>query len=891
MKIKRLSLLLVLTMLLSLMAGVMPASAATGVGGAEKYEILTRLGFFDEKVEYAEKASVTRGEIITAIVNALPEDRLVTVGDSTGFTDVSTTDAIAQIAATAASMKLLGNETEFKANSIASLDEASFIILNLLGYNTVSKGDYAAFAASIGLTKGVGSTTKMSMASLVAMLYNALDTELLQQVFTNGETTMKTIKGETLMTEILRVRELRGMVTANKNASLLGEKPTYKNSVIINDAEYLVGDTGAADMIGTVVDFYFRVDEDDGHELLYVKLHDEKSVIEFEATRIRSYDPDTMTYSYEAGETTRVKKEKISKDSDVIYNGKNITGDFDSFEPADGYVRLIDNDGDGMNEIAIIMDFESVTVGATDVTEGTITDIYDPTNIYKLDLYDDEITYDIKNYQGVHGKFQDIDRYHTIFIAQSQDKELKTIITSDKVIIGTVSTKNEEEIIINNVSYIPTDAFLENTLAESRSYGKFYLDPLGRVAYYESLGELGLKAGLITKAIYDPDMDSVMLTMFTENGEFERLYTTEKLYVTRGNNFSATIGEDKLVTSYTAPPREKATEILTDEEEEEQGVEHELLSAIEAYADSALKGLTFILYELNGKGEIKEIEFPASYTDNLGLSEHHDDNAVFRKERAAYEQFKTGKIGYAFKQSATTKTFIIPADVTNKAGFHVYTGVVNAVRGWGESADSISYKKNSNSAYSDYIIEFGSGGNGAVAEYPIFIVQDVLQTLNADDEIVKSVRGNWNGSEVTYELSEELVEKDLGPGDVFRACVTDEGVITKIESHLDYDKKAYTLSGSFGSVYGCYFGKLYDAVGTKLVVTSKADLSDVKELGDIGNCWGDEFTAVYKFDTDTKEITTTSYGAAKSYLVHGGSASEVYMHFHYGDHREMIIYE
>lgn len=886
MKIKRLSLLLVLTMLLSLMTGIIPASAASGVDGAEKYEILTKLGFFDEKVGYAEKASVTRGEIITAIVNALPEERIATVGDTTGFTDVSTQDAIAQIAAAASSLKLLGNETEMKATSIATLDDASFIILNLLGYNTVAKGQYATFAASIGLTKGVNSTTKMSMHSLVAMLYNALDTDLLQQVFTNGETTMKTIPGETLMTEILKVRETRGMVMANEYAGILGAEPTHRKSVIINEVEYLIGKTGASDMIGTVIDFYYRVGEND-NELLYTKLHDEKTVLEIEASTIQSYDPATMTYAYRAGETVRLKREKISRESDIIYNGKNIVGDFYNFQPEDGYVRLIDNDNDGTNEIAIIMDYVSVTVGATDIVDGTITDYYNPENVYKLDIYDDELTYTIKNNLGIHGKFQDIDRYHTIFIAQSQDKELTTIITSDDFIVGTVSSMTDEEIVINNVAYIPSDLFLENSLAENRSYGRFYFDPRGRVSFYESLGALGIRSGFITKAIYDPDMDSVMVTMFTENGIFERLYTSEKLYITRGNNYSAVIDSNDKVTSYTAPAREKASELTSDDPD----VEHELLNVIEAYADPKLKGMTFVLYETNGKGEIKEMEFPASYNDNLGIEQNHDKNNVFRKESTASVQYKSGKFGYDFKQGASTKTYVIPADITNKEGFHVYTGVVNMVRGWGETAESISFKKNANSAFTDYVIEFGKGGSGTVAEYPIFIVQDVLTTLNEDDEIVKSVRGYWDGKEVTYELSKELTDKDLGAGDIFRACVTDEGVITKIENHMDYSRKAYALSGSFGSIYGYYFGKLYSSVGTKLSVTNQADPANVTAISQLGNCWGDELTAVYKFDTQTKTITTTSYTAAKSYLTHGNNASEVYMHFHYGDHREMVIYE
>ena len=134
------------------------------------------------------------------------------------------------------------------------------------------------------------------------------------------------------------------------------------------------------------------------------------------------------------------------------------------------------------------MDFVSVTVGATDIAEGTITDLYNPANVYKLDLGSDDKHYSIKNNLGIQGKFQDIDRYHTIFIAESQDKELITIITSDDYIVGAASACNDEEIIINDVAYIPSDSFLANAVVGNRSYGRFYLDPMGRVAYFESLG-------------------------------------------------------------------------------------------------------------------------------------------------------------------------------------------------------------------------------------------------------------------------------------------------------------------------------------------------------------------------------------------------------------------
>lgn len=865
MKLRRIALFLAMIMAITSFA-IIPANAAgAGIGGEEKYEILCRLGFFDESAKYAEKVSVTRGEIITALINAMPEDKLPVLGagKETGFSDVSVNDPLAEIAYAASELNLLGEQEELKASISASTDDALFIMLNLLGYNSVAGDNSSAFAASIGLTKGVAAGAKCSMSSLVSMIYNALDTEILQQVYEKGGIVKKTVSGETYMSEILMVKKLRGQVTAGKNAAVMGETPTHKNSVVINGTEYKNGKIAADEFLGCVVDYYFRVDEEAGdHELLYVKIADENDVTHIEADRIRKFE--NMTYTYEPGESvTRTKTAKISVETEIIYNGKNITDVPANFRPESGYVRLIDNDGDRVNEIAIIMDFVSVTVGGTDLDTGEIYDFYYPERSYKIDLYDDVVNYDIKTAKGTYARFGDIGKMDTIFIAQSQDKELVTIIVSKECVMGTVSVYNEEEIVIDGFTYEPTADLRAKSNVGVRSYGIFHLDPAGRVASYESRGEQGLKAGYITKIIYDPDVDSVFIAMFTEDGVFSRFYTAEKWYYVDGREVNPT-----------------RTQVFDAEG---------MVGTLNAAKDTEIGGGLFMLYKLNSNGEIKELEIPAEYTTNLERSEELNDNAIFRKYTNKKKVTYNGWFDHSHRVGADTKVFFIPSNISNKDGFSVYTGTKNLFKS-NTLEYSVSYMKNKDSGYSEYVLGFLGGDSGSYDSNNVFFVESVSSTLDSDDEIVQTISGKWGGVDSEFLIDKSLGVLDIDSGDVLRLGLDESKTVISLNKVMDYDRMSLGQSGGPGVEYGHYIGYAYDFMDTTLRICYK-DPATLTLTTELQNIWADSVGNVYVYDSDTKKFTSTSYSAVKTYETHGGAYSLIFAQMRYSTIKTMVIYK
>lgn len=865
MKLKRIAFFLAMIMTLTSFA-ISPASAAgEGISGEEKYKILCRLGFFDEAAGYAEKASVTRGEIVTALINALPEETVPVLGagTETGFDDVSVNDPMAEIAFAASELNLLGDQRELKANISASTDEALFIMLNLLGYNSVAGNDSSAFAATIGLTKGMATGEKCSMASLVAMLYNALNTEILQQVYEKGGIVKKTVSGDTYMSEILSVKKLRGQVTAGKNAAVMGEAPTNKNSVIINGAEYLNGDIAADDFLGCVVDYYIRVDEENGdHELLYIKTVHEDDIVHISADRIRKFED--MTYTYEPGENvSRTKTARISVETEIIYNGKNVTDAPASFKPENGYVRLIDNDGDRIYEIAIIMDYVSVTVRGTSLENGEIYDFYYPDRTYKIELYDDDVNYVIKTADGMYARFGDIGKLDTIFIAQSEDEELVTVIVSKKSVTGTVSAYSDEEIIIDGFVYEPTTDLREKSNVGIRSCGIFHLDPSGRVASFESRGEQGIKAGYATKVVYDPDVESVLIYIFTEDGDFLKIYTAEKFYCTDGREIN--------------PTRTQMRDAET------------VAATLNAAKDTEIGGGVFLLYKLNNNGEIREIEIPAEYTESLERSEKLNDNAIFRKYTNKKKITYNGWFNHSHRVGADTKVFFVPSDIANKDDFSVYTGTKNLFPGNTESY-SVSYMKNTDVGYSEYVLGFLGGASGSYDSNKVFLVENVSKTLDSDDDIVQTITGKWGDSDAEFMLDKSLGELDIGSGDVLRLGLDDGNKVVSLNKVMDYDNMSVGQSGGPGVEYGHYIGYAYDFMDTTLRICY-ADPQSLTLTTQLQNIWADSIAYVYAYDRDTKKFTSTSYSEVKTYKTHGGSYSNIFAHMRYSTINTMVIYK
>ncbi len=869
---KKIAFLLALLILTMSFTGVAPASAAFSAD--DKYDVLCALGFFDSEAVYGKNSSVTRGEIISALVNSLPDEKRYSIGkNETGFDDIETGDAIAEVAYNARMLGILGSEKELNPYEEATLEDASFMILNLLGYKNAAGGSYSAHASSIGITKSIPTASKFTMGQFVVMLYNALDTEVMQWSEDNGRQTLTTVKGETYLTEILDAGRERGIVKANRFTGIDGGKATGSDTVLISGESYNVGASAAAGFLGHNADFYYRNDADDEKTIVYIKTYNEDSVVEFDADKIRDFSD--MTYEYEVGEKLdRTKRASILKSADIVYNGRLIENDFDKFMPDEGHIKLINNDGDNRYETVIITDYEVVVVGNIDKENGVIGNLYYPEKEYSVDLYEKTPHYSVCYADGTVKKFSDIFKYYTIFVAQSMDKELCTIIISDKTIKGAIEGYSDDEITIDGKKYETTDDFAGFNNVGLHSYGTFYCDPRGRIGAYEGLTDRNIKVGYLIRAskVDDgPEENILLLKLFSENGNVEKLYTAEKLYYINGLEYT-NAGDP-------APSRVKAENVDV------------VLTALNEAKDSSLGGGQLVLYKQNGQGRVYELEIPAKYTTDIAMAEKLNDYGNFRQisEKMQKINHKTGLFLLKFRIGPDTKVFSIPGDIQNENKFEVFTGTTNCFA-WNKEYTVVAYSKNTDSSYADYVLGFLGGNDGALDENNVFVVSSVSDALDEDDMPVKVIRGMWGAAEKEYILDSELSETVINSGDIFRLGFDDSGNVTNMVKVFDYKKQTPEQNGSLTEKYYSYFGYAYDMKGSTLQVALK-NPAEVTQTTDLINTFADKMAAIYKYDSKTKKLTTMNYSGIKTYSSNPGGYSKVFAWFYYADHKMMVVYD
>ena len=894
---KKISFLLAAIMILSSVMFSLPASAASA---EDQYAILCSLGFFDTDAIYTPNTSVNRGELVEALVRAMPEEKYQTFsGTDTGFSDISANDPIAETAYNARLLGLAGDEKELKPYELATLEDVSFMILNVLGYGKAIKSDYAAYASSIGLTKSLPNASRFTKAQLVSMLYQALDTEILQWELTTESGKLSTEKGKTYLTEILSAGKGRGQVTATKYAAVAGAEPTNRNETVIGGAAYQIDTVSTDELLGETVDYYYRTVQDED-VLVYAKARNADRCLTIDAEELEDFE--NLTYRYTPANSNRSKNASILKTSDLIYNGKNVRGAFEKYVPEVGSVKLIDDNGDGKYETVIITDYAVVVVNGVDKENGVVRDKFYPDREFSVDLYAAEPAYQVLTQNGRIRKFTDIEKGNVIFASQSLDGALTTfVIPERKSIRGSVESISEDTIKIDGIVYEVTDDFFGKNpdtqevynVVRVRSNGIFYLDPYGRVGYFETLGDKSIKAGYLIKASVadegEEDFECLMIKMFTESGSMEKLYTAKKLKYTNGRKLDTKGHIDTDYDQVKVPNGAITIEDLADE--------------LNQCRDDVLGGGQLILFKQNNDGRITELYIPIAYNEDISydLESYYDKNEDFRQSSAKIK--KTQKNGMFMSMSSNdfrigenTKVFSIPSDLDKTSMFQIYTGTTNCFA-WNTEYNVVAFKKNTDSSYADYIVGFLGGNNAVQNQDNVFIVNSVGEGLNEDEEAVPVLKGLWTGrtanSEMQFAVSSEAMDSlqyEILPGNIYALALDESNQVVNMKEvcvpSMNY------ASGSWGDMnYAVpFYRAAYDIKG-KTLITSPAAAPDVQKISDTSVFFADQFKYVYKYNTQNNKVTSADYTDLKTYRQNPSGYSKVFTMLFCGDDIVMVIYE
>ena len=159
-------------------------------------------------------------------------------------------------------------EGTFRPDDNVTFEEAVTIIVRALGYEPAAqdKGGfptgYMYIASSNQLLRGIDavSTQPAKRGDIAQLVFNAMTVNLMEQVGYGSSATYEVVD-KTLLYDRLNVEKAYGQITGTDETTLTGGAATSDNRIIIDNQNYLAGDTNAAQYLGYNVLYYARIDK------------------------------------------------------------------------------------------------------------------------------------------------------------------------------------------------------------------------------------------------------------------------------------------------------------------------------------------------------------------------------------------------------------------------------------------------------------------------------------------------------------------------------------------------------------------------------------------------------------------------------------------------------
>ncbi len=724
----------------------------------------------------------------------------------------------------------------FRPTNTVTYGEAIKMIVCTLGYDPVVDKTltpwyqgYIDVANQIKLTQNVVSLgDSPAPRGLVAQLiFNMLGCKPLVQIGVdmNGNP-VYSVDGESSFDEQKdNATEEEGVLLGLIDYTLTGQALKRTQVQIGNDVfdigDYTVEDLKA--LIGRTVTYKYN----NKNAITYIREaagYNEEVVVN--ASQIENVTSSYLTY-YENEEAERDGEEtKISMPNLlVVYNGVPVPYDeigagFDIptyLNVFDGSITFLSNDGNNKTaEVAFVESYRTYFAN-TPSTSNKITTIYDqyPAQSGRgtpLTLDANEVA-SVKKVTSKGGKpadakLTDIKKGMVVSVAYpypinpSDNGEKASVIFSTATVSGQVTEMNDDYsyIKIGNVEY-EVSPYFETIRANGldvsfkvNDSGKFYLDRLGRIVFFEKNQSSNPYA---------------LAVRYNATSGFNALYGID-LYIsgTQGTQFFPLKEEVKVNGSL-----KDAAEVIDF-----------LISTCPTY-DPSFEGGKYILQPIKyatttnsttGNKEISAIECmdpDNGYQDGVIVPYAIENTA----NSAGAELFANGgkvtytKSGYAFKKGTATQfalgsssvIFAIPQDITNVKAYRKYTRD-SFSEGGNYVVEPYDVEKNT-AKVALYYLTSGQTTlatvNGAT---PAYLVEEISDAYDNNNNKVKKIKyykaGESESKEVFTSADASLPAlSSIGKGDVIKFALT-EGAVSVIKKVYDYDSATlFTETGSLVS--------------------------------------------------------------------------------------------
>lgn len=457
---------------------------------------------------------------------------------------------------------------------------------------------------------------------------------------------------------------------------------------------------------------------------------------------------------------------------------------------------LIDNNNDGAYDVIKVFSYEIAVVSGVDYAQSTVYFKY-PLSDRSSSLYLEssaERTVVLQNEMAEPLEITAVQKNAIISILRDKSEKNIQVIVSGNAASGTLSSiegwNTDMTVFLDEEPYRYSTNAVSQEYFEKLALGTqyvFYLDHLGRVAEVLPDENKTTQYGYLVDAVINGVFgDRVLLFMYLPGaGGLQEIRCAQRVEID-----GVTLQESARVI--------------------------DALRMNNFGADTVKIVPKPVKYTKNSDGEISALNTPCK-------GENEADEAV---EFVCYSDFNGGSyntethiFGGQVRVDAKTKIFCVPLkeeDYKDRTKYILKD--FNYLRGriYPSSKEKIEFFGLSKDMTAEVIVlhQENIGGTVIDKDTPITVVSDILQTINADGEIVTRIKGWEKGTQVSvnasssfdadltkvyHGLNGEIVESKVRKGDIIRYSTNARGEVEdydKIFSLRDEDNPKYVLRGN-----------------------------------------------------------------------------------------------
>lgn len=725
----------------------------------------------------------------------------------------------------------------FRPDKAVTMNEAAIALLRVAGYYNYSKVAFSnadtAFvqtAGKIGISKGVylEKDEVITRGELAQMIYNTLFIPSMELNTISGDGEAWKINKDITVLEYRmniievedRLNSVGAMSVLDSDAVLPSDRVVIGDTECKNESEVLL-----TDYLGYEGAFYVKVyEEADEYSLLYADFSQSDSEVKtVNAKDIIKADLDEIKYEDE--NTGSTKTIRLSDDITVVYNGRVLSSyDGSEFNPAYGKIKLIDD------EYLMIYDITTYVVDRFDITNSIIYDKYSNGGLH---LPEDE---EAHSYFWANGKKTGNPLYNAPYnsvldVMKSRNGEVMTVIISDEIVTGQVTSFEDDSIVIDGTSYVCSESFLgiytdlekEEKLYEKIMIGmtvEFYLNSSGEIAGCDIDYASDYTYGYLVKVLMTDELEeTITLKIYTVDGTMARYETKDKI-------------------KFNDEPR---------------------ISAVEVVYYALKDNPQLIKYKLNKDNKISDIQ---TAVDNTKGEERfiEDKFSVDFRSGGFNTRIYSNGVGANYSINNATKVFFIPDDISKEK--HFMAG--NSSLLTGDVRDTnIELYDTTEAGMAKVLVRHTGGGSGfasteVMRSAAVFVTGVNKVYIEEAGEVGIRIKGLRGGAEVELICEDTEVTNfiegnhwdtkyggiytgkkitDLKPGDMILASTDGLGVVNGFILLLSPSKlpSKYTEVMSDGgtpkydshlAVTTTHYGKVIKRYNTALLVNAHDDATD-----------------------------------------------------------------